>query len=214
MDRNGRASVRPAERPWDQACETKPIHREHEERQMLSRERVMMNWPPKGLRQNKANCPARPEVGRDRRTLQRSCLGVSRAKQSQFASRAQKWARGGKATGGATSGPSVRNKANLQRSFKCEVSSEQSPAASPPSLPTSHFKLPTCETKPIPTEHKEGQLLYREGVMVNRALKGLWQNKANFSDSSTGRPMEKVCTAHPTRIIGKGCDGLPDLAPG
>jgi hypothetical protein len=76
--------------------------------------------------------------------------------------------------------PACETKPILQRSFKCEVSGEQSPAASPPSLPTSHFTLPTCETNPIPTEHEERQMLSRERVMMHWTPKGLRQNKANF----------------------------------
>jgi hypothetical protein len=85
---------------------------EHEERQLLGRERVMMHWTAQGpsAKQSQLPCTARSGPGRQGR--QQSCLGIKRAKQSQLASRARKWARGGNATGGTALGPSVRNKAN------------------------------------------------------------------------------------------------------
>jgi hypothetical protein len=44
-----------------------------------------------------------------------------------------------------------------------------------------------CETKPIPPERHEGQVLWGKRVMVNWSHKRLWRNKANFSIADRGQ---------------------------
>jgi hypothetical protein len=105
---------------------------------------------------NKANWPTQPGMARagegPSETVARACC----AKQTQFAP-----PRPGKAL--PTLGAFAPNKANWQRSFRWEVSSEQSPAAGPPNLPlpTSYFTLPTCETKPILPERRSSTVWKR-----------------------------------------------------
>jgi len=56
--------------------------------------------------------------------------------------------------------------------------------------PSRRRRAKACETKPIPPERHEGQVLWGKRVMVNWSHKRLWRNKANFSIADRGQTFD------------------------
>jgi hypothetical protein len=117
----------------------------------------------------------------------------------------QEWSRAGEGAGGAVArarcakrtqfalpqpgkalpmvGAIAPNEANWQRSLKYEVSSEQSPAASPPNLPTSNFR----RAKQSQFRPSEGQVLCGKRVMTSWRHNRPRPNKANSRSNNSGQ---------------------------
>jgi hypothetical protein len=75
----------------------------------------MTTWTAKAFRPNEANFPIRPQGAHADTDASGLAAAVHRAKRSQFALRAQKWARGDNVTDRVALRSIVRNKANCQR---------------------------------------------------------------------------------------------------
>jgi hypothetical protein len=72
--------------------------------------------------------------------------------------------------------------------LKCQVSSGESQSPEPPGLPTSHFKLHTaaqflCETNPIWSDAKGGQVLDEKGVMSDSVQNRFEETNPIFAEN-------------------------------
>jgi hypothetical protein len=130
----------------------------------------------------------------------------------------------------------MRNEANLHKSVRCEVSSlkrenqscETNPisnalvAAAPhcstiPSFQHSSLRpkaqVDSRQTKPIPLERREGQVLCGKEVMVNWTCNRLRQNKANLSIADCGLDTDlrrdAPCGLPPRTRAGRSCKTNP-----
>ena len=128
-----------------------------------------------------------------------------RAKRTQF----PHWAC--EVAGGPSTRPIAPNKPNSKRSFKSEVSSDEQAetiAGSPNSTLTSSHRLPVAQTKPIPPEGRDSQMLDGKRVMVNRTC---MPSKANSGLCRVGRGVESIvrnkANVPHTRGKGRGHQG-------